>query len=67
MIKDPTPHQLNSVKLNVLLKDGREFLGRDTTSQPFGENHNVVAIWDATSILIFPMSEVREIAMTFES
>ena len=67
MIKNPTPKQLATLKLNVYLKDGRQFLGCDTTAQPFGgERNNVVGFWQDEALFTVPMSEVREVVMTFE-
>jgi hypothetical protein len=65
MIKQPTPEQLETLTLNVYLKDGREFLGCDTTSKPFGETESVVAFWQDGSLRLVPISQVREVAMLF--
>jgi hypothetical protein len=66
MIKDPSEEQLQNLKLNVTLKDGREFLGCDTTPNPMGKYDRVVAIWQNEAVLILPLSEVKEVAMYFE-
>ena len=66
MIKEPTSKQLETLKLNVYLKDSREFLGCDATPKPFGETESVVAFWQAGSIHLVPLSEVREVVMIFD-
>lgn len=67
MIKEPTSEQLDRLTLNVYLKDGREFLGCDTTVRPFGDNSTSVAFWQEESLYIVSMTEVKEVVMVFPS
>ena len=55
----------NNLKINITLKDGTEYLGRDIPPKPFGEHERVVSFWDADgrAIIIIPMSEVKSIAL----
>lgn len=64
MIKDPT--NLKNLKLNVFLKDGESYLGKDTTSKPFGDNDRMVGFWQDNAITIIPMDLVKKIEMFFE-
>lgn len=68
MVKSPTQEQLETLKLNVYLKNGRKFLGCDVPPEPFGEglNANGVSFWQQESLYYIPMSEVREVVITFE-
>ena len=47
MIKVPTDEQMENLKLNVYLKDGRKFLSCDVPPKPFGEGSSVngVSFW----------------------
>ena len=68
MIKVPTDEQMENLKLNVYLKDGRKFLGCDVPPKPFGEGSSMscVSFWQEESLYYIPMSEVREAIMTFD-
>jgi hypothetical protein len=66
MIKNLTSDKLENLKLNVYLKDGREFLGCDTGTKPFGETESIVAFWQDERIYMIPMTQVKEVVMTFE-
>lgn len=49
------------VKINVTLKNGVEYLGKDIPECPFGQNHQTVSFWNDGSIRVIPMSEVKYI------
>jgi len=66
MIKRPEEGKLDTLKLNVYLKDGREYLECDTTPKPFGEHDRIVAFWYAGALYCIPMSEVRQVTMMFD-
>jgi hypothetical protein len=68
MVKNPTQEQLETLKLNVYLKDGREFLGCDVPQNPFGDGASMkgVSFWQEESLYYIPMSEVREVVIVFE-
>lgn len=56
-----------NAKINVDLKDGRKFLGKDIHSKPFGDYERVVSFWDGDALMVFPMDQVKEVALYFES
>ena len=43
MVKEYEPN--NSLCTNVMLKDGTLFSGKDITTQPMGENGEIVSFW----------------------
>ena len=57
---DPKP------KINVILKDGTEYLGKKTTERPFGEHDRIVGFWDGDALVCIPMSEVKRVAIYFD-
>lgn len=61
MIKDIK--DLNGIKLNVFLKDGTDYLGKDIPSRPFGDNERYVAFWVDGAITLIPMDLVKRIEM----
>lgn len=64
MIKDSSQSFNEKMKLNIDLKDGREFLGCDTTSgfQNFLQL-GLLIFWDEEAIKIIPMDQVKEFSL----
>ncbi len=48
-----------NLKVNVFLKTGVSFLGKDITQRPCGDHDRIVAFWDGDVIIIIPMTEVK--------
>lgn len=53
-------------KLNVFLKDGSSFLGKDLPQRPFGEREVVVAFWHEDKIRMYPMTAVEYVELVPE-
>lgn len=49
---------MQSLTINVTLKDGTLFHGMDIPSNPFGQHERVVSFWVGDVIRMYPMSEV---------
>jgi len=58
---------MKHMKINVYLKDGREFLGCDLTDRPMGETERFVSFWQEESIYIVPLGEIRAAVLTFSN
>lgn len=57
----------SSVKINVYLKDGTEFLGKDIPTSPLGDQGNMISFWvDANTLRVYPLSEVSYIEFVEE-
>ena len=63
MIKEPK--NMQSLKLNVFLKNGTSYLNKDTTPKPFGEMERVVGFWDEDMIIMIPMEQVYRVELVF--
>ena len=63
MIRVPT--QYETMRLNVFLKNGDRFLGKDTTNLPLGDNECTVCFWEEDILMIFPMEQVERLEMLF--
>ena len=48
-------------KMNVAMKDGREFLGCDVVPKPQGNTERVVAFWHEGSIRMVPLQDVLHV------
>lgn len=55
-IKNP-----DSLKMNVFMKDGREFLGCDLTLKPMGETERAVGFWHNDVIKMVPLVDVLHV------
>lgn len=64
MIKQPPTH--TNWLINVTLKDGTEYLGKDIPQAPFGQHDKVVSFWEGESLMIIPMTEVKHTALYFK-
>jgi len=49
------------LKMNVVLKDGREFLGCDVPPKPFGDLERAVLFWVDDAIRVVPLEDVRQV------
>jgi hypothetical protein len=49
------------LKMNVVMKDGREFLGCDITLRPFGDSERIVSFWVDGAIRVVPLEDVRQV------
>ena len=49
------------LKMNVVLKDGREFLGCDVPPKPFGDLERAVSFWVDGAIRVVPLEDVRQV------
>jgi hypothetical protein len=49
------------LKMNVVMKDGREFLGCDIPLRPFGDSERVVSFWVDDAIRVVPLEDVRQV------
>lgn len=47
-----------TLKMNVVMKDGREFLGCDAAPKPQGEAERVVGFWYENAIRMVPLQDV---------
>ena len=55
--------EVNSFKINVKLKDGTMFSGKDTIYKPFGESEKLISFWIDDVIRIYPMEQVNYIEL----
>lgn len=51
----------NDLKMNVAMKDGREFLGCDVAPKPQGEAERVVGFWYEGAIRMVPLQDVLHV------
>ena len=51
----------NDVTISVFLKNEDYFLEKDMTSKPFGDNDKFVSFWSEGSLVIIPMTRVKEV------
>jgi hypothetical protein len=51
----------DDLKMNVVMKDGREFLGCDVAPKPQGEAERVVAFWNDGAIRMVPLQDVLHV------
>lgn len=64
MVRDPLSE---NIKINVYLKNGDSFIGKDITSNPVGSKERVVSFWlDNDTIRVYPVDEVRYFEYVFE-
>lgn len=49
----------SNMKINVILKNGEQFLRKDIINQPFGENEKLVYFWLDDIIRVYPMGAVE--------
>ena len=56
MIKDLK--NLSGLKINVVLKNGEQFLGKDIPSSPCGQFELVVSFWHKGGIRAYPLDMV---------
>lgn len=49
--------------MDVILKDGPNYFACDIPTRPFGDNSQVVSIWQDDIILIFPMDKVKSVRL----
>jgi hypothetical protein len=49
--------------IDVYLKDGNDYIGRDIPSEPINEAGNLLQFWseDGEKIIVIPMEQVAEI------
>jgi hypothetical protein len=62
MVKKPTS---TDIKINITLKDGTEYLGKDIPEKPFGEHDRIVGFWEGEALILIPISEVKRVALCF--
>lgn len=51
----------DDLKMNVAMKDGREFFGCDVAPKPQGEAERVVAFWHEGAIRMVPLQDVLHV------
>lgn len=67
MIKPISQDQISNVKVNVFLKNGKEYLGKDVPSRSYSEQENWVTFWNSENALIsIPREEILSVEMYFE-
>ena len=52
---------LDDLKMDVVMKDGREFLGCDVAPKPQGEAEMVVAFWNEGAMRMVPLQDVLHV------
>ncbi len=52
--------------VDIFLKDGRSFLGKDIPPRPTGEFERYVSCFDGEAVAVFPMEQVKEFALYVE-
>lgn len=67
MIKSFTAEELENLKINVVLKSGKSFLGKDVPPKPLGEHERVISFWDDNAIMCFPMEQVLYFSLYTET
>lgn len=59
------PHDMNTLRLTVTLKDGTVIGPADTTQQPFGSSERIVAVWQGDVVAVYPLDLVQKVEMSF--
>ena len=67
MIRQPSEAEVTKMKINVYLKTGEEFIGKDLTEQPLTDKELFVGFWDGDIIKIYPSETVAKIEYTFDT
>ena len=66
MVKLPT--NTENISLNVFLKNGEIYVGKDITNQPLGEHDRVVSFWrDENTVVTYPLEQVERFEFVFGS
>ena len=60
-----TPENYDSMTINVHLKNGTEFIGKDIPQVPLGDSERNVSFWNENKVLCYPMSQVEHIEYLF--
>lgn len=63
-IKDITGTE--NIKINVILRDGTQFIGKDITPKPMGEHDRVISFWDERKLKAYPLDLVEYFEYTFD-
>ena len=66
MVKSSKLKVNQKAKTNVYLKDGEEYLGKDITSKPMGDNDRFMSFWESGGIVIIPMDLIKRAEIYFE-
>lgn len=62
------PSDTENISLNVFLKNGDAYMGKDITNQPLGESERVVSFWsDDTTVVSYPLEQVERFEFVFGS
>lgn len=59
----------NTNKVNVLLRDGTEYLGKDVGPKPMGDNDRVICFFNGkggTDFMVIPLDLVKNIVFYWE-
>ena len=60
------PESTDELTVSLELLDGTQYLDRDVTDNPFGDNGDVVSFWDGEkTVLVYPMSQIKWYMLTF--
>ena len=62
MIKVPEGMEIS---INVFLKNGEKYLGKDITNQPLGEHEKLVSFWHEGKIRTYPIRQVEYFEFVF--
>ena len=63
MVRNFDVEEIESLVIDVYLKDGQEYIGCDITQQFLGENETLLSFWVGNEVIIKPMDEVKGIKM----
>ena len=61
MIKDL--QNAENLTMNIVLKDGSKFEGKDIPSRPFGDRENFVSFWVGNVVRMYPIADVEYIEL----
>lgn len=66
MIRIPNELETENMKINVYLKSGEEFKGKDLPPQPITDQEMFVSFWDGDIIKMFPLENIHKIEYYFD-
>ena len=59
--------EINLNKINIYLRDGSEYLGKDMTPKPMGDFDKLVGFVENGTLTIFPIDLVKKISLYWEA
>lgn len=57
------PDRKDNFVVDVYLKTGETFIGKDIPVRPMGETENVISFWNDDELYIIPMNDVQKVIL----